>query len=339
MIISLLLLVCYCVLTRSGLDYLWDAVYEADDDRVEHLIELMEEGLGLSTVQAGSFQVDPKRVEIHEGRTALQMCGHADDDRDPSLIDRNCAAIAKMLIKAGTNPAHIDDHGWDTLSMASVRGMTEFCEVLTTHKDVDIDRLDNDGRSAIMKAAGHGHIDTVEMLWLYGADAHALDPRGMTLLMQVVNMAMSNHDKFLHLLPRMLNKVVSPPKKDDPQYPRRQRKRGLSKAFGNPQRLSIDQRDAQGRTALHYAIIGDDREVLRILLDYDADPAIDDSFGVSSQQMARSPEMVELLKEAAVARVERLHSRWASEGELEHDYDDEDEFLLPSPEEEDGSEL
>tara|TARA_A100001035_G_C27342177_1_gene303261 strand:+ start:41 stop:457 length:417 start_codon:yes stop_codon:yes gene_type:complete len=138
----------------------------------------------------------------------------------------------------------------------------------------------------------------------------------------------------------MLNRVVSPPKKNDPQYPRRQRKRGLSKVFGDPQSLSIDQRDAQGRTALHYAIIGDDREVTRILLDYDADPALDDSFGVSSQQMARTPEMVELLKEAAVARIERVHSRWALERELEHDSDDEDsEFHLPSPEEEDGSEL
>ena len=225
-VLALVLLLALCVrLSHSGLDYLWDAVFEADDDRVEHLLDLMEEGLGLSTVQAGSFQVDPKRVESQDGRIALQMCGHVDDDRHPELIDRNCAAIAKMLIEAGANPAHVDDHGWDALSMASVRGLTDFSEVLATHKDVNIDRVDNEGRSAIMKAAGHGHINTVEMLWLYGANALALDPRGMTLLMQVVNLAMSDHDKYLDLLPRMLTKVINPPQRDNPQYPRRQRKR------------------------------------------------------------------------------------------------------------------
>ncbi len=340
MLVCVLLITCCIVVSRSGLDYLWDAVFEADDDRVDHLLELMDEGLGLTTVQAGSFQVDPKRVESQDGRTALQMCGHVDDDRDPRLIDRNCAAIAKMLIKAGANPAHIDNHGWDALSMASVRGLTDFTEVLAIQKGVDIDRVDNEGRSAIMKAAGHGHIDTVEMLWLYGADARNLDPSGMTLLMQVVNIAMSDHDKYLHLLPRMLAKVINPPERDDPAYPRKQRKKGLSKKFAGPQKLSINQRDARGRTALHYAIIGADRVVVKVLLENDADPSLLDSYGVSPQQMARSLEMVELLKEAAVSRVERQHNHWASEVELELDNDDKDgDEDLSSAWEEENTEL
>lgn len=299
-VLALIVLIFSC--GHGGLDYLWDATFEADDLRVEHLLELQEDDM----LRAGSFQVDPRRIDSENRRTALMMCGYSESSADSEKLDRKCAAIGKMLLDAGANASHVDDYGWDALSMASVKGFTMFCELLVNQEDVDIDRQDEDGRSAIMKAAGHGHMETVIMLWNHGADATALDPQGMTILQQVVNLAVSESSLF-PLLREMLEKMV---------YPKATPKRILSemKTFREPGTLYIDQMDLHGRTALHYAIISDHKEAVQTLLEFDADPTLQDGFGVTPLNMVRrrssNDNMIEILTAAAADYAERRHKRW-----------------------------
>ena len=54
----------------SSMDYLWDATFEGDDLRVEHLLELKEDDL----IRAGSFQVDPQRIEASVYGVFRSLC-------------------------------------------------------------------------------------------------------------------------------------------------------------------------------------------------------------------------------------------------------------------------
>lgn len=309
LLLRLLVLILSLSFLRGGMDYLWDATFEADDLRVEHLLELMEDNL----LKAGSFQVDPRRIEGENRRTALMMCGYSEANTDSEKLDKKCAAIGRMLVEAGANASHVDDYGWDALSMASVKGFTNFCKYLVNQPDVDIDRLDEDGRSAIMKAAGHGHVKTVVMLWKHGADVQALDPEGMTLLHQVVTVAMSDPSLF-HILREMLESILNsrfmPPKIES-----------KDKSFRKPGKLSIDQTDRHGRTALHYAVMADHREAVLTLLEFEANPALQDDFGVGVLSMVRRPAnnegMIDVLTSAAAGYAEKRHERWLLETERE----------------------
>jgi ankyrin repeat protein len=311
-----ILLLCVLTLTHGGLDYLWDATFEADDLRVEHLLDIQEDGL----LKAGSFQVDATRVEATDRRTALMMCGYADRvDIDRQKVDRKCKAIGKMLVAAGADPSHIDSHGWDALSMASVKGFTVYSQFLLQQKGVDIDRLDNEGRSAIMKAAGHGHIDTVELLWRRGAEARRLDPDGSTLLQLVVKLAMADEMLF-PLLNEMLTKVITADVgadaagDDDVSSLRR------------PQVLSIDQRDRNGRTALHYCIFGHHVEALHVLIEHGADLSLPDNFGVTPVDMARGlggltgEQVVEVLLLATADQAVKRHDAWVQQQDADHGF-------------------
>lgn len=294
----------------SSMDYLWDATFEGDDLRVEHLLELKEDDL----INAGSFQVDPQRIEAEKRRTALMMCGYSEGSADSEKLDKKCAAIGRMLVEAGANASHVDDYGWDALSMASVKGFTNFCRYLVNQPDVDIDRVDDEGRSAIMKAAGHGHVKTVIMFWKHGADMEALDPQGMTILQQVVTVAMSDLTVF-PLLKEILETILDP----KPVPPKIESE---DKIFREPGKLSVDETDKHGRTALHYAVIADHREAVLKLLEFGADPTLQDNFGVTALTMVRghanNEGMTEILTTAAAEYAVRRHERWLrnTEGEL-----------------------
>ena len=50
----------------------------------------------------------------------------------------------------------------------------------------------------------------------------------------------------------------------------------------------INYKDLPGRTALHFAVMNDNEEMVKILLCFKADPNIEDNQGVSSMQLYNS---------------------------------------------------
>lgn len=222
-------------------------------------------------------------------------------ERDRSELGKDCVKIAKMLHKAGANMEHVDNAGWDAVSMGAVRGMTSFCRYMLKHHDVDIDRKDTDGRNALMKAAAHGYFDTFEMLYRRGASLSGVtDNMGMTALHYGTTFALQNPTQleFFKNLTLFVSSDVRP-------------EGGQSARQQHSLPISIDSFvDANGRTCLMYAAISNNVEVSTLLLAVGADPRRTDKYGVSCASMSRDRALQRILTDASIALVEKEHETW-----------------------------
>ena len=304
-VLFLFLLLFLLQLCDSARDRLWDSVYEARVDVVEDLIE--EYLQDPHRIQSGVFPTDVNRVEQENGRTAMFMCGMKDIDRNDfkhrQKTDKSCTYIAKLLHETGADMTHVDNHGVSILSMASLRGLTSLSKYLIQHGGADINQSDNEGYTPLHKATAHGYIDTAIMLVSEGASLAARDNDGRSPLVLLVSLALAE-PSFQKQLREFLTAVSIPAA-------------ARSTNTRSVQQLDIDTpRDPQGRTPLHYAVLGKDMPVARILIEFGADPSLVDAFGVSALGMVRETdpgrlaEMTNLIREGMVKVVERKHQDW-----------------------------
>jgi ankyrin repeat protein len=75
-------------------------------------------------------------------------------------------------------------------------------------------------------------------------------------------------------------------------------------------RVDINGRDRMGRTALMYAVIDNSFAVAADLLQFDADPRMQDSYNVSTAAMCKDSALRQLLVEASADLTIKEHSRW-----------------------------
>lgn len=349
-------------------DRLYDAVFNADVDFVRDLLAEWKKDPALLT--PGSFPTDPRYAEKEHGRTALMMCGYKDADKldykHRMKTDRACLSIAKDMKAAGADMSHVDNYGWCVLSMAAIRGLTLFSEYLIQH-GAPVNLQDNDeGQSPLMKALAHGYIDTAQMLLKNGASLTQRDTRGRTPLLLLVGQAMADR-RFQPKLEEFLNIAFAARSTDGIDTAAstgtgaagktekgKQGKKGKGgetggreAAAGAPTTAGEDPTpaaavaiatvdfpaDSNGRTALHYAVIGRSLAVARILLDAGADPTLSDNFGKATMSMVRDAEvraadaiqtnnnqkeqeqLVKILQEGAAAAVVRKHAQWQQSSE------------------------
>ena len=85
------------------------------------------------------------------------------------------AELVAILLRRGADP---DVYGWTPSMRAASRNRTATVRVLLEDKRTDIAHRDDDGASALHRAAEQGHLEMVELLVGLGADVHALDARG-----------------------------------------------------------------------------------------------------------------------------------------------------------------
>ena len=116
------------------------------------------------------------QVEQTYSRTALMMCGFSPPaTTSHAQIDTSCANIANALVNAGADIWHRDANGLTALHMAAARGLGKFVEYLVTQSKtmskvsqeqhaLFLDARDEDGRTALINAISHSHLDTVKVL-------------------------------------------------------------------------------------------------------------------------------------------------------------------------------
>lgn len=269
-------------------DELWDACYIADVKAVRNLLDMDPNEL-----RPGKLDVSPDRTDKEHGRTGLMVCGYDPQTKNSTQLDLDCTNIAKQFKRVNANLSAVDETGWDALHMGAIRGLTQFCSYLLSNGVIS-DRQDSEGRTALMKAAGHGHISTAKMLLKNGANISLMDNSGLTALHYATHLAMKNKS-HVPLLESLLNTSTSP----------------------SPD----DCKDFDHRTPLMHLLIdgsAEGEEAVRALLHLGADPRLRDASGTSALDMAasRSPRVTTLLAEAIVTLVEKEHAQWMASSAL-----------------------
>ena len=255
---------------------LMEATFMAHVDRVYDLLQLDPEVL----TSRPPVLVD--RIEEDYGRTSLMVCGFDPQDTNRTKVDIDCSIIAKLLHQKGANLSAVDDNGWDALALGAVRGYSRYCKFLLKH-NVSANHIDHEHRTALMKAAAHGHISVARVLKKYGADFTIQDNKGLTALHHATKLALANASyipflqKFVTLHDSVdINSLV----------------------------------DFDNRTTLMYAVISENIPIAKVLIDAGADPRLQDKYYVSTTSMSSNPELRNLLLEAVVNKTESEHRAW-----------------------------
>src|ERR1051325_8999122 len=152
-----------------------------------------------------------KRIDVNtpqaDGTTALHWAVHWND-----------VEAAKLLLKAGANPATKNRFGASPLSEAAFAGNTELVKALLDAGADAKELATTDGETVLMTAARTGNVDVVRMLLDGGADVNAREHyKGQTALMWA---AAERHTAVVKLLlergadwrVRSLDRETKPPK-------------------------------------------------------------------------------------------------------------------------------
>ena len=286
-LLPLLWLLCWCG-GAALRDRLLDAVHMADVDRVRELLAERE-----SDILTSEIPVSVTNTDKEHGRTSILACGMDPQSEGVNLVDIQCTEIAKMLHEAGADMKHVDNHGWNAVDFACVKGMVRLVRFLVDI-GVPFDSSDEDGRTPIMKAAAHGFKPIVQLLYTLGARVAAADKHGWTMLHFAVRQAAAEK-QFLPVCSYIVNKL-----KDSP---------------------AIDARDESGRTALMYAVAEGNLKVVDMLLLSGADSRLKDRNGKSVLDLAIKLDINRRLTEWNVKLTLRDHERWlqASGAQFEAD--------------------
>ena len=264
-------------------DELMQAVYIADVKQVDYLLTLDPE------IITSRPPVLVNRVETKYNRTSIMVCGLDPQTDNRERVDQDCRDIGRLLFRSGASLTHRDIHGWDALSMGAVMGFTEFCEFLL-QRGVQVDGLDENNRTALMKATAHAHLKTIEMLLRNGADLSLRDINGQTMLHHAVLLT-SKNDSFIPFFQKVLSHHTL---------------------------TQVDNfLDKDKRNVLMYAAIENSLPVVRLLLDFGCDPRKHDKFLLTAPQMTTNTTIKQLLTDKSIEFIEREHANWVQEVELE----------------------
>ena len=144
----------------------------------------------------------------------------------------------------------------------------------------------------------HGFNDTFYVLYEHGADVHIKDSEGLSILHYAVRLVGNEkNDLYIPFVEDLLKLGV----------------------------VSIDIKDDSGRTPLMYAALNNDLKMVSKLLDYGADPRIQDVYEITAARMSKNREIFTMLAEAAADYALKEHERWIQQQQQELDNTQEEE--------------
>ena len=282
------------IVGRFG-DPILDAAYIADYKSIQLFLreirEEQEEG-----VMGNKKKKDVNAVDT-EGRNALHLCG-LDPQDERLIVDDCCRRIALMLNSEGTNLSATEKNGLNAVHYGATKGFPTFVSFLCRKGNVPCDQKDAEGRTPLLKAVAHGFNDTFHALYELGADVNVKDSEGLSILHYAVRLvANEKEDVFLPFLEELLKLNL----------------------------MSLDVKDNEGRTPLMYAALNNHLKMVSKLLDYGADPRIQDVYEITAARMSKNREIFAILAEAVANYTLKEHEKWMQQQQQELDNFPEEE--------------
>jgi len=174
--------------------------------------------------------------------------------------------LAKRLIDAGANVEAANRGGGTPLLYAAWNGEPHTIELLLT-EGARVNHQSNNGWTALMMAAAKNHAPAARLLLASGAEPNLTDIYDWTPLMRA---GYAGHIEIVEILLRS-------PKTD------------------------VYVLNDQGQSALHLAVVSDDEEVVRLLLEAGAPAGVVDAQGHTAMAIAEAmerPRLIQLLGHA-----------------------------------------
>ena len=181
--------------------------FDVNDKRGHHQCTMLmaASGAGFTDVVLDLLAMDG--IDIHtrgkNGKTALMYAARAGH-----------ANIVKMLIEAGARANDVDDYGWSALMDAANWGNVAVVEVLLNVPEIDVNGIDKQGATALIRAAKRSHWNVIRTLLQNGAhvmipqDANESDLLGKSYSVPLTHTLSLPHDEILEVI-RVIEAAVA----------------------------------------------------------------------------------------------------------------------------------
>lgn len=180
--------------------------------------------------------------------------------------------IIKKLVDLGLPINTKDNAGQTPLILACKHENKEAINILINNNEIEIDLQDNNGKTAIMYATIFQNFDIIKMLLNYNANINLLDKENDTPLMYAVML------KNLSILELLLKEKANPNIKNNKgQFP-----------------LTYAAKE-------HHNDIDVYTKIIKVLLDYDSDPKVQDKFkntALTYVTRRKNQELINIIKQA-----------------------------------------
>ena len=166
--------------------------HKQEEERLKAELKRKEEALRES--EAKKAEEERRRAELQrqiEAQKAVtaEKTKPAPTPKHPIISDYDFIALCKLgnprsveeAIKNGTNVNAKDNDGWTALMRAAWEDHAEVVEVLLKH-GADVNAKNNKGMTALMWAAQRGYADVAEVLLKHGANVSTKDNNGNTAM-------------------------------------------------------------------------------------------------------------------------------------------------------------
>ena len=230
-------------------------------------------------------------IDAYNGRSSLMVCGL--DVYNITTLDEDCTEIALILLGIGSNRTHVDYRNYTPLLMGAARGMTKYCELLITWGGFlmpteDVNFVEDNGRTAAMLAAVNGHYNTLNMLLKYSVNTTMRTILHLATLRILKNYSSNAFDQYTSIINRTINDNI------------------------------IDIGDIHNRTPLMYAAMGNNSDLVMLLLKYNANYSIKDIYNQTALSLSIAfPLISDILMNFSINDVIRRQSEWLGESAKE----------------------
>lgn len=195
------------------------------------------------------------------------LLNHNVNPRERSAQRRTERSLGRSSGVALSAVNHVDSRGNTALILAVNGGHLEIVNLLLNH-NININHVNIHGDTALIRAVHLGYDNIIKILLRYGADMYVVNNYGMSAFNVDKKSYLKNISDNQDVDPDLTPLMVATIKGDEML---------LSYYIGKAKGLNAT--DSEGKTALHYAMINNQIESFKILMESGADLKIKDKDG------------------------------------------------------------